>query len=525
MDNIKPRINLAGYEKSLREYGGEPPRIIEELVANSYDADATHVLVLYSEKDILVIDNGLGIDTDQFPHLLDLGAGTKSIETHESELKRSYLGSFGFGIKSIINISKIFSVYTINKESILSCEIDVGILRSKGFNNDSWKGFVPVEEKRQRISKTGTIIHLKLSTEITADQITGIEKNLYNLPKAKNFTIYFSTIKSCGLKLNSLNAKEINNIKPIAAKLKSKKIKDGLEIGSPKIIKCILTGSDTIDISYWCKGLDSNLKVPSLNQFAGVYVRVDGRVLKRNFQGEKALDGISKYPKFKHGMRIEVPLDWVKNQINLGRDGLQFSSESTRKKFENELKTAVSTVVKPFAKQLENQKTRKITRGLDIRLRKARERISQKTSIKQLESTGYSFKPTDDYEMALMIANPYVLKKICPNWVLIDFNGQSEFDCLVYDKKTTDYIRVELEPVLNKFLSQSVPENTEYIITWTKGDWKPGKTRKGKKGVYELLENKDGGHHYKLLVKTSEKSKEPKQELKVFCLDRLLKLS
>ena len=161
---------------------------------------------------------------------------------------------------------------------------------------------------------------------------------------------------------------------------------------------------------------------------------------------------------------------------------------------------------------------------MEIRVKKAEERIKQKQSIKQLEPTGYSFKPTDDYEMALLIANPFVLKKISPDWILIDFNGQADFDCLVYDRKKRSYFRVELEPSLDKFIGQSIPDQTEIIVTWTKGDWKVGKVKKGKIGYYELLENKDGLAHYKLLIKSSEKAKEPKHEFEVFCIDKFIRV-
>lgn len=94
MDAIKPRITLPGYKKALQEYGSGPSRIIEELVANSYDADATTVIVVHDDNELVVIDNGSGISDEQFPRLLDLGAGSK-IGEHDSALQRSYLGSFG----------------------------------------------------------------------------------------------------------------------------------------------------------------------------------------------------------------------------------------------------------------------------------------------------------------------------------------------------------------------------------------------------------------------------------------------
>lgn len=522
MESIKPRITQAGYRKALHEYGQEPARIVEELVANSYDADSTVVLVIHSEHEIIVIDNGTGIADDQFPRLLDLGSGTK-IGTHESELKRSYLGSFGFGIKATINIAKSISIYTLNERHEMSCEIDVGELEKSGFKEE-WPGFPVSAKRRSAAGSTGTGIRLRLRNELTPDQLDRIKSTLYNLPKAKNFAMHLLPIKKAGKQFRDATYSAISSINGKSPGLKQYRISGRLDIGTPRTVACHLPGSGSMDVAVWCNGLDTNLKVPSLGQFAGVYVKVDGRVLKRNFQGEKVLDGISKYPKFKHGMRIEVPIDWVKQQISLGRDGLQFSNESSKQKFENELKSAVSTAVRPFAKQLESKKARKVSKATTLRLKKARERIEKRQYIKQLVDGGFAFRPTDDYEMALLIANRLVLKKLNKDWVLMDFNGQLDFDCLIYEKSTTNYKKVELEPTLGSFLSQGVLENTDYIVTWTRGDWKVGKTRRGKRGHYELVETNEAIGHYKLLIKSSAKSREPKQTIPVFCIDAALGL-
>lgn len=521
MDSIKPRITAAGYKKALQEYGLNPSRIIEELVANSYDADATSVLVIHSDHEIIVADNGTGITDEQFPRLLDLGAGTK-VGSHDSELKRSYLGSFGFGIKAMINIAKTIWIYTVNKHNYLSCDLDIHELESKGFHDNEWTGF-PIEHRgHKKGGPTGTIIRLRLRSDLTPEQIESIKASLYNLPKVKNFAMYLVDNKKVAKHYSVATRSSILSIKNDVKKLTKERITGSLNIGKPKVLECKLGGSGTMDVEVWCNGLDANMKVPSLGPFAGVYVKVDGRVLKRNFQGEKVLDGISKYPKFKHGMRIEVPIDWLKEQISLGRDGLQFGNESSKKKFENELKSAVTTAVKPFAKQLEQRKLKKVSRETDLRMRKAKERIEKKREIKHLVGSGYAYAPTDDYEMALLIANPKVLKQLCDSWTLMDFNGQSDFDCLIYDKKTTNFHKVELEPILERFLGQAFPDNTEYIITWTRGDWKVGKGKKGKRGYY-VLEDSDGLGHYKLLIKASHRSQEPKQILRVFCLDTAIK--
>jgi len=522
MERIKPRISLAGYQKALREYGNEPNRIVEELVANSYDADAYDVAIVYTTNRITIVDNGSGIAESQFPKVLDLGSGTK-LGTHDSRLKRSYLGSFGFGLKSTVNIAKTIKIGTINKTVYMSAEIDVPTLNEKGFNDSNWDGFEVEVNKSPKSKATGTAISLELQNDLTPDQIEDIRRSLYNLPKSSNFRVYFASSKQAGKTLNSTSADAILSLQSeIKKRLKKERIAGTLEIGTPKITKCVLSGSDTIDVSVWCKGLDSNMKVENLGQLAGVYVKVDGRVLKRNFQGEKVLDGISKYPKFKHGMRIEIPIDWLKEQINLGRDGLQFGNESSRRKFENELKTAVSTAVRPFAKMLETRKSRAIAKELDLRMKKAKERIKQKQLIRGLAKSGYAYVPQDDYEMALLIANPAVLKMISPNWILMDFNGQLDFDCLVYDRSTSDFIKVELEPELERFISQSILQNTDFIVTWKKGDWKVGKTKKGRGGYFQLVETSERNAHYKLLIRSGPKSKEIKKELPVFCIEKMI---
>jgi hypothetical protein len=522
MATMRPGIDLAGYKKALKEYGEGPTRIIEELVANSYDADATVVFIVHSTRELIVIDNGRGIADDQFPRLLELGAGTK-IGSHESELGRSYLGAFGFGIKATVNISKTITFITANKSQSLRCEVDVAELESKGFKRD-WPGFPITTVARPQSVSRGTVVWLKLKNELTADDIEAIKTSLYNIPKAKNFAVHVVPAKKAGKTFTHPSDHSLKPLSTSAIRFKAYRVKGTLDIGSPRLTKVKL-GADSIDVAVWCRGLDENMKVPSLGQFAGVYVKVDGRVIKRNFQGEKVLDGISKFPKFKHGMRIEAAIDWVKDQISLGRDGLQFANESSKRKFEGELKMAVSSVVRPFAKQLEDRKLRKASKETGIRLRRAKDRINKKQSIKKLEGTGYSFVPGDDYEMALLLANPVVLKKLSPTWVLMDFNGQLDFDCLVYDKATTNFVKLELEPKLDSFISQAVPDNTDAIVTWTKGDWKVGKKKRGKRGYYELVENTERSGHYKLLRRASAKAKgEPKQMLPVFCIDEALKL-
>jgi hypothetical protein len=61
---IKAGIDASGYRTAVRDY--TEPTVLEELAANSYDADATACVVLLdTSKGLLhVLDDGLGFSED-----------------------------------------------------------------------------------------------------------------------------------------------------------------------------------------------------------------------------------------------------------------------------------------------------------------------------------------------------------------------------------------------------------------------------------------------------------------------------
>lgn len=74
------------------------PRALRELVSNSYDADATQVDIVLSEKDNLltVTDNGSGMTPDEFDFFLRI-AGRQRTRTRTTVLGRKRVGQFGIG--------------------------------------------------------------------------------------------------------------------------------------------------------------------------------------------------------------------------------------------------------------------------------------------------------------------------------------------------------------------------------------------------------------------------------------------
>lgn len=74
------------------------PRALRELVSNSYDADATQVDIVHSEKDgtLTVTDNGSGMTPDEFDFFLRI-AGRQRNRKRTTILGRKRIGQFGIG--------------------------------------------------------------------------------------------------------------------------------------------------------------------------------------------------------------------------------------------------------------------------------------------------------------------------------------------------------------------------------------------------------------------------------------------
>lgn len=74
------------------------PRALRELVSNSYDADATQIDIVLSERDssLTVTDNGSGMTPDEFDFFLRI-AGRQRTRRRTTVLGRKRIGQFGIG--------------------------------------------------------------------------------------------------------------------------------------------------------------------------------------------------------------------------------------------------------------------------------------------------------------------------------------------------------------------------------------------------------------------------------------------
>lgn len=521
---VKPGITDKGFHTAVRDY--TECKVVEELAANSYDADAKTVLVLLDEsKDVLhVIDDGEGFSKQAVHRVPILGGGDKS-SSDFSRGKRHYLGAYGFGLKSSINIAKSLKIQTSSEDGFFSGEIDWQILE-KALAPD-FEGF-PFQQGSTK-SFRGTWLELRLKTHSDRSLIERIVKHLSDLPEDDGkFKCYVGDLASFpGLKFDDV-ADLANKAK---AGAKSGKCIHATSSSDSDLSACKATedhegtGATKIDLKFYFAGI-SDGKVNHLKRgLRGIYIRIHGRLLKHDFADREYTYNISKWMKFASGVRVEITADWLRNEITLARDSVRFTNEALKESFISSVQKGISKFIRGHLATLEKRANKDALRREDQREELARKRIRDDKSLRiQGLKNGFVFCPETDGELALVVAQPTVIEKIDPSLRLIDYNDQAPYDCMMWDAERDQPVRAELEPALTDFLQHRDSSRVELIVTWTLGKWRTGASKRGKEGTWKLLMD-DGAKRglYKLaLLPRANGKKPPKRHVNVAVLEQLL---
>jgi len=111
----------------LRELGerlvGKPFIALAELVKNSYDADATTVLIELDphEDRIVVLDNGQGMDLEEFSEFwMRVGSTHKVRQKFSKKLRRPITGSKGVGRLSVQYLASELTITTTSEKDVTS---------------------------------------------------------------------------------------------------------------------------------------------------------------------------------------------------------------------------------------------------------------------------------------------------------------------------------------------------------------------------------------------------------------------
>jgi HSP90 family molecular chaperone len=116
------------YEQSIE--------LIRELVNNAYDADTTRVDVTVSENEIVVADNGEGMDIEGLNQYFNVGSVEKLINPLSPRFGRNRIGQFGIGKFASLAAASRFEL-TTQKGSFAAKVVFDKERWIKG--DDSWK--------------------------------------------------------------------------------------------------------------------------------------------------------------------------------------------------------------------------------------------------------------------------------------------------------------------------------------------------------------------------------------------------
>lgn len=524
---IKAGIDASGYRTAVRDY--TEPSVVEELAANSYDADSTTCVVLLdtAKGQLHVIDDGIGFSQEAIESIGILGAGSKTAIPY-SKGKRHYLGSYGYGLKSSLNIAERVSVRSVSEDGEFAGILDWSKLEDA--LRPDFPGFNFAHTKRKSKQASGTHITLSLKSPPSVDQLQELADVLANLPNdGGKFLCCVGKYDDFLHRIGALD--NFAKIKPVAQKLANKRTLTVAESSRQVDLHAcdrqeLLDKQDhKVRATFFFAGIDHG-KVKQLKRgLRGIYVRIHGRLLKQSFTDSKFTYNISRWKKFESGLRVEISVDWLRDQISLSREGVRFGNAKLEEDFKSLLARLVGRFIQPQLKKLEQKAAKEAARKGEQRLELANKRVKREKSILVPGLTsGFPYRPETDGELVLILAQAQILKCISPSLSIIDYNDKAPYDCVLYDKSTRKFVNAELEPTLVEWLEHKETDDVEMIITWTLGKWRIGAKKRGAGGLYKLVDDGAIKKHgrYKLLEYAGDKSKTPRSDYKVIVLDEIV---
>lgn len=525
---IKPGITADGFRTAVRDY--TEPTVVEELGANSYDADASTLLVLLdTDNGVLhIIDDGVGFTEESFSSIATLGAGTKKDIPFSKGGKRHYLGSYGYGLKSTLNISSKVEIESYSQFEHLTVTIDWNLLDDAlkpdfpGFPSAAIKSKNPIH---------GTYIKLFLKNPTTKTHLDKFGEVLANLPNDNGgFKCYYGLYSDAAKHLPDMPGL-FGNLESLTNSLSKKNLilpsaftflKDLSECEEYEITD---KQDKSVKAKIYFGGMQDDNVTKIKPGLRGIYVRIHGRLLKQSFTDSKFTYNISKWKKFESGTRVELSVDWLRDQISLSRTGIRFSNEKLEDDFKAVLSRCISSFIQPELKRLSNKRQKVADKK--SRQRKelvAKRAIAKKDILISGLTSGFIYRPETDGELALVIAQSEIQEKILKNHRLLDYNDQAPFDCIFYDEERKEFINTELEPNLPAFLAHKEKDDVQLIIVWTLGQWRIGAKKKSNHGfLYLANDSNNRKGHYRLLEYSTEKSKKARKEYPVIVVEEVLK--
>ena len=119
--DIKFTVDAALLSELGERLVGKPHIALGELVKNSYDADATKVTIRFGTDRIEVIDNGNGMDFDEFESFwMRVGSQHKQQQRYSRNFERPMTGSKGVGRLAVQFLAKEIGMRTVSERDLNS---------------------------------------------------------------------------------------------------------------------------------------------------------------------------------------------------------------------------------------------------------------------------------------------------------------------------------------------------------------------------------------------------------------------
>ncbi|MBU1147117.1 MAG: ATP-binding protein [Candidatus Omnitrophica bacterium] len=312
---------------------GESIELIRELINNAYDADAAEVKVNIKDNEIVVEDDGLGMDIEGLRQYFNIGSTLKRNNPKSPKFERDRIGEFGIGKFASLSACSCFELWTKKDD------FQARVLFDKeewSRSKDKWHIPLEIEEVDRRL-KDGTKVTLKGLTK--KFNIVDVERRIIEtVPiKAPDFSVYLNGHKVSariipGHKVPFLEGTEYGIIHGEII-ISSQMDQDISEAGIECKVKQVTITKDFFDMEKWIKNIarirgevnadflpitsDRTGFIKDTPQYK-MFIEVMSRIIERI---KPILEELSDYKENKRAKRaLTEVLDRVKNALMLNPD-------------------------------------------------------------------------------------------------------------------------------------------------------------------------------------------------------------
>jgi len=162
--------------------------LIREMVANAYDADATKVEIKVDGEDLVVNDNGSGMDRLGLEQYFTIGSPYKKANPLSPRFKRMRIGEFGIGKFAVLSLCSRFELFTSAEKYAATVIFDKNDFEKRA----DWS--VPVVEHIPDGSNGTRVTLYRLKKSLSVFDLERYLTNIFPLHD-RNFSIFLNDHK------------------------------------------------------------------------------------------------------------------------------------------------------------------------------------------------------------------------------------------------------------------------------------------------------------------------------------------